>query len=273
MLHMIILSTSYPFETPEICFLAPGIWTTSALEGTLCFPPWALKLNLPKVVRHWAWEKNQWFPSYHEMQGSRASKIRILKINGHFSFIFDLGFSKATPFNEHRDESAEWWSLLHRFHSLGRVNSKKNTLPKTNKIPTLGPRKNHLQKVPFWGEKTLVPRRVTTLRFSASPCHWKRPRLVWPNQPALKHAGDKAGEGFGNLGGGFKYFLFSPPTGGNDPIWRAYFSSGLKAPTSNQLFGKVWVWLRVVSCEFVFGVKHFSISVWTMEELHKNLCS
>ena len=34
------------------------------------------------------------------------------------------------------------------------------------------------------------------------------------------------------LGGGFKYFLFSPLTWGNDPVWRSYFSDGLKRPTS-----------------------------------------
>ena len=33
------------------------------------------------------------------------------------------------------------------------------------------------------------------------------------------------------LGGGFKYFIFLPPTWGNDPIWQAYFSIGLKPPT------------------------------------------
>ena len=32
------------------------------------------------------------------------------------------------------------------------------------------------------------------------------------------------------LGGGFKYFLFSPQFWGNDPIWQ-YFSNGLKPPT------------------------------------------
>ena len=37
------------------------------------------------------------------------------------------------------------------------------------------------------------------------------------------------------LGGGFKYFLFSPLFWGNDPIWRAFFSDGLKPPTSYYL--------------------------------------
>ena len=120
-----------PFKTPEICFLAPGIWTTSALEGTLCFPPWALKLNLPKVVRHWAWEKTSdstglpW-----EAAGPKSLKKQNHQNQWPFLIYVDLCFSTATPFNEHRDESAEWLSLLHRFHSLRRVN--KNTLQKTN---------------------------------------------------------------------------------------------------------------------------------------------
>ena len=33
------------------------------------------------------------------------------------------------------------------------------------------------------------------------------------------------------LGGGFKDFYFHPDPWGNDPIWRAYFSNGLKPPT------------------------------------------
>ena len=34
------------------------------------------------------------------------------------------------------------------------------------------------------------------------------------------------------LAGGLKHFLFSSLFGGNDPIWRAYFSKGLKPPSS-----------------------------------------
>ena len=37
------------------------------------------------------------------------------------------------------------------------------------------------------------------------------------------------------LGGGFKYFFNFHPYLGNDPIWRAYFSNGLKPPTSIAL--------------------------------------
>ena len=37
----------------------------------------------------------------------------------------------------------------------------------------------------------------------------------------------------GYLGGGFKYFLFSPLFWGRFPFWRAYFSNGLKPPTSS----------------------------------------
>ena len=34
------------------------------------------------------------------------------------------------------------------------------------------------------------------------------------------------------VGGGFKYFYFHPKPWGNDPIWRAYFSDGLKPLSS-----------------------------------------
>ena len=34
------------------------------------------------------------------------------------------------------------------------------------------------------------------------------------------------------LGGGFNNFYVHPDPWGNDPIWRAYFSKGLKPPTS-----------------------------------------
>ena len=37
------------------------------------------------------------------------------------------------------------------------------------------------------------------------------------------------------LGGGFKYFFIFTPTWGNDPIWRAYFSKGLKPPTRGEV--------------------------------------
>ena len=38
------------------------------------------------------------------------------------------------------------------------------------------------------------------------------------------------------LGGGFKYFLCSSLSGGDDPIWRSYFSDGLKLNHQNQIF-------------------------------------
>ena len=42
------------------------------------------------------------------------------------------------------------------------------------------------------------------------------------------------------LGGGFNFFWCSQPVWGNDPIWQAYFSNGLKPPTRmwcNKSFG------------------------------------
>ena len=42
---------------------------------------------------------------------------------------------------------------------------------------------------------------------------------------------------FVDLSGGFKYFFIFIPIWGNDPIWRAYFSEGLKPPTSD-FFGQ-----------------------------------
>ena len=39
-------------------------------------------------------------------------------------------------------------------------------------------------------------------------------------------------------GGNSKIFYFHPENWGNDPIWRAYFSSGLKPPT-RKAFGKI----------------------------------
>ena len=41
-----------------------------------------------------------------------------------------------------------------------------------------------------------------------------------------------------NLGGGFKYFLFSPLS--VEMIQFDYFSNGLKPPTSNGLSGRSW---------------------------------
>ena len=39
-----------------------------------------------------------------------------------------------------------------------------------------------------------------------------------------------------HLGGGFKYFLFSPLFGGRFPIWRSYFSKGLVQPLTRDDF-------------------------------------
>ena len=44
-----------------------------------------------------------------------------------------------------------------------------------------------------------------------------------------------------SLGGGFKYCLFFTSTWGDDPIWRAYFSNGLKPPTSSSYFITWWL--------------------------------
>ena len=58
------------------------------------------------------------------------------------------------------------------------------------------------------------------------------------------------------LGGGFKHFLFSLDPGGKDPIWRAYFSSGLKPPTTEDL--KNW-WLGKWTEGGAFSKSH----IWT----------
>ena len=39
-----------------------------------------------------------------------------------------------------------------------------------------------------------------------------------------------------SLGGGFKYFFIFTPTWGNDPIWRAYVSTGLVQPPTRSLY-------------------------------------
>ena len=197
MLHMIILSTSYPFETPEICFLAPGIWTTSALEGTLCFPPWALKLNLPKVVRHWAWEKTSDSQATMRCRAQEHQKSESSKSMAISDFILMYAFRKQPLSTSTAMKVQNDCPCFTDFTALEGSTPKKIPSKKATKSH-LREKEHHLQKVPFWGEKTLVPRRVTTLRFSAWNCHlmWSRIgrlRLVWPNQPALKHAGDKAG--------------------------------------------------------------------------------
>ena len=51
---------------------------------------------------------------------------------------------------------------------------------------------------------------------------------------------------------GFKYFFYVHPYLGNDTIWRAYFSNGLKPPT------------RI---SFIFGLKKSRFSCWLGMEL------
>ena len=48
-------------------------------------------------------------------------------------------------------------------------------------------------------------------------------------------------------GGGFKYFLFSHPTWGNDPIWRSYFSDGLVQHPTRSLQQYLTPWIRPLS--------------------------
>ena len=65
---------------------------------------------------------------------------------------------------------------------------------------------------------------------------WKIPIFNWKN----------------SLGGGFKHFLFSPrKLGKTNPIWRAYFSDGLKPPISTSSKG---LFSNQPSC--VSGIPH-----------------
>ncbi len=59
---------------------------------------------------------------------------------------------------------------------------------------------------------------------------------MWVNIPHMDPVGFKPSLKLTALGGGFKHFLeiFHPELRGNDPIWRAYFSNGLKTATSNS---------------------------------------
>ena len=60
----------------------------------------------------------------------------------------------------------------------------------------------------------------------------------------------------------FKPFYFDPPTWGNDPIWRAYFSNGLKPPTRQNYFKRFLAFLwHDVSCPENFGTIHHMIRV------------
>ena len=62
------------------------------------------------------------------------------------------------------------------------------------------------------------------------PCKAKDVLVRVPNHPLTTVL-----ETHAKLGGGFKHFVFLTPTWGNDPIWRSYFSDGLKPPTSKCL--------------------------------------
>ena len=59
----------------------------------------------------------------------------------------------------------------------------------------------------------------------------------------------------------FQLFFIFNPTWGNDPIWRAYFSDGLKPPTSlhkcHYLFKKL---------HLLPGHKHILIGTWTLSQ-------
>ena len=66
------------------------------------------------------------------------------------------------------------------------------------------------------------------------------------------------------LGGGFKRFFIFNPSWGNDPIWRAYFSIGLKPPTS---FG-ITCWLMSILNDFD---ECFPLWLWPPLHLGKDL--
>ena len=50
------------------------------------------------------------------------------------------------------------------------------------------------------------------------------------------------------LGGGFKYFLFSPLNLGKIPIWTNIFQRGLKPPTSKMMKKKTQISCQLVNC-------------------------
>ena len=58
------------------------------------------------------------------------------------------------------------------------------------------------------------------------------------------------------------FFFWPPPTWGNYPIWRAYFSNGLKPPTRQNNFKRflAFFW-HEVSCPENFGTIHHMIRV------------
>ncbi len=54
-----------------------------------------------------------------------------------------------------------------------------------------------------------------------------------------------------------KYFWnFHPENWGNDPIWRAYFSSGLKPPSNKWVLNQKWGWENPPNHPFVHRVFH-----------------
>ncbi len=86
------------------------------------------------------------------------------------------------------------------------------------------PRKSETQRLPQDSAKIVG---VYTISY---PAKWTKS----VTQPLRGGSGEKPLQL--NLAGGFKYFLFSPQKLGKmNPFWRAYFSDGLKPPTSNLL--------------------------------------
>ena len=59
----------------------------------------------------------------------------------------------------------------------------------------------------------------------------------------------KASPFFVPRGGNSNIFYFHPDPWGNDPIWRAYFSNGLKPPTSVACISKNTAWINRPSLE------------------------
>ena len=87
--------------------------------------------------------------------------------------------------------------------------------------------------------------KVQALVSSGKPSHWQCVLLgffvggVEPKWATQKKK--PAGLLVTSLGGGFKHFLFSPRSVGKwFPLWRAYFSKGLKPPT-RWFFAYFWV--------------------------------
>lgn len=137
-----------------------------------------------------------------KMQGSRASRIRSRHNQWPFLILYLIYAVRKQPL-----ATSTAMKVLNDgpcftdFTALEGSTPKKYP-PKNQQNPNLGTR-NIIFKRCLFGGRYVRSQQGSTLRFSASPCHWKRfsigrLRLVWPNQPALKHAGDKAGEGFGN---------------------------------------------------------------------------